>query len=382
MSPLLLCALIATESLVPAPTTTPPEPATTTTTTPTTTPPPPTTTTPDRAGPRIYIVKPALSGMPPSLVATIVSTMAQAIGREGFDVMTADDVKTVLEQQVDLALLGGESDPLALSALATAVGADMLVAAVVTSIDGDTVVQTRLIDPKKGAVLARRELKASEQNNEVLPTIENAARLVLQPLLAVGRASVKVAVSEEGANVVVDGDVVGVSPLDKAVGLTGGLHQIVVTKEGFIRFQETVRVKSGDTLTRDVKLRPSVEFLTNYNASAGLYRTLAWTSTAGVVVGLGVLTAGSVGYVGALDNLAKVTADGEKRIKDEQIPETDPRIAEIRQEQTEASNATIPWSATAITGGVVAGVTVLLATYFWAFGNDPGKYDDVEAAVH
>jgi hypothetical protein len=26
--------------------------------------------------------------------------------------------------------------------------------------------------------------------------------------------------------------------------------------------------------------------------------------------------------------------------------------------------------------------TTIRATYFWAFGNDPSKYADVEAAVH
>ncbi len=389
MSPLLLLLALAHDAVhdvTPAPAavvTEAKEPASSAA--PTSTPPAPGETKPApaaRTGPRIYIVKPALSGLPPSMAATIVSTMAQAIGREGFSVLTADDVKTVIDQQADLSLLGGDADPLALSALATAVGADMLVATVVSSIDGDTVVQTRLIDPKRSTVLARRELKASEQGNEVLPTLEDAARLVLQPLLASGRASVSVAVSEEGANVVVDGDVVGVSPVDLPIGLTGGLHQLVVTKAGFIRFQETLRVKSGDALAREVRLRPSVEFLASYNADAGLYRTLAWVSTVGVVVSAGVLTAGAIGWIGAVDNQAKVNAAAQKEIADKGIDATQPRFNELQTLQTDAQNAVTPWFVAQVAGGVATGVTVLLASYFWAFGDDPSRYADVEAAVH
>lgn len=348
---------------------------------PTTTEAPPPASTTEARGPQIFIVKPALSGMPPSLAATITSTMAQSIGREGFGVLTADDVKTVIDQQADLALLGGDADPLALSALATAVGADYLVAAVVSAVDGDTVVQTRLIEPKKGAVLARRELKASEQNNEVLPTIENAARLVLQPLLADGRANIAFAISEEGANVIVDGDVVGVSPLDKPVGLTGGIHQLTVSKDGFVRFQETVRVKSGDALTREVKLRPSVEYLAAYNSSASLYRTLALVSTVGAVATLATTGVTVVGYFGAIDNAKQVSADAQEEIERDSLNDTSKRFQELQAQRVEAQNQEIYWQGGLIASGVAAGVTTILATYFWAFGNDPDRYADLEETV-
>lgn len=331
---------------------------------------------------RIFIVKPALSGMPPSIAATVTSTMAQAIAREGFNVVTADDVRTIIDQQADLGLLGGDADPLALSALANAVGADMLVAAVVSAVDGDTVVQVRLIDPQRSAVLARRELKASEQNNEVLPTIENAARLVLQPLLAEGRANLSLKASEEGANVVVDGDIVGVTPLTAPIGLSGGIHQIVVSKEGFVRSQETVRVKNGDTLTRDVRLRPSVEFLARYNADAGLYRTLAFVTTAGAVLSGVVVGVGGVGQVMATENSNAVSAAAQKEIDEKGLSDVDPRKQELDAQRTQAINDIYPWQGTWITGAVVFGATSLLAGYFWIFGNDPGRYDDLEAAVH
>jgi hypothetical protein len=366
MNALLLVLALAAD----APTTTTLEP-----------PPAPPTEAPSpvATAPKIYVVKPALSGLPPSLAATIVSTMAQAIAREGFGVLTADDVKTLVDQQADLALLGGDADPLALSALATAVGADMLVAAVVSSVDGDTVVQTRLIDPRRSAVLARRELKASENHDEVLPTIESAARLVLQPLLADGRASIAVVVSEEGANVVVDGDVVGVTPLDAPVGLSGGIHQIVISKEGFVRSQETVRVKSGDALTRDIVLRPSVEYLTKYNADAGLYRTLAWVSTAGAVVSVAATGATLAGYLGAVADADAVAIAAQAEIDKKQLSNESERFQELNTERTEARNASIPWMGGLIASSVAAGVTTIFATYFWAFGDDPGRYADLDA---
>src|SRR5688572_13196567 len=88
-------------------------PATTVTETPTT----PTPKVEEKAGPKIYVVDPALVKLPAALKLTISQTIASSIESEGFAAITRDDVKSVIEQQADLAMLGGDADGAALAAL-------------------------------------------------------------------------------------------------------------------------------------------------------------------------------------------------------------------------------------------------------------------------
>src|SRR5690606_1888541 len=64
----------------------------------------------EKAGPKIYVVDPALVKLPAALKLTVSQTIASSIESEGFAAITRDDVKTVIEQQADLAMLGGDAD--------------------------------------------------------------------------------------------------------------------------------------------------------------------------------------------------------------------------------------------------------------------------------
>lgn len=327
------------------------------------------------SGPKIYVVDPGLVKLPSSLKLTVSQAIASTIESEGFAGITRDDVKTVLAQQADLALLGGDADGAALAALGQAVGAGHIVAAVITAIDGDTLVQARLIDSAKMAVLARRELKASETGGELLRAVADCTRLVLQPLFAEARATLELVVSEEDANVLVDGKQLGVSPVGP-LGLSGGYHLVTVTKVGFVSFQETIKADNGQTIARDVKLRPSLEFLNEYRARASLYRTLAWTTT-GVTV-LGAAAAGGGAYLleQAVKNTLAVQADAQKKIDEGRFADGSRDFVAQQARIVEAQNAQGPWETTTVTGAVVGGVGLLLTSYFWIFGDDPSRYDE------
>jgi hypothetical protein len=290
------------------------------------------------------------------------------VEKEGFDALTRDDVKTVLEQQADLALLGGDADGAALAALGSAVGAQHVIAAVVSSVDGDTVVQLRLIDSSKMSVLARRELRASETGGELLRAVEDCTRLVLQPLFSAGRGTLLLALNEEGADVLVDGKQVAVSPRPPEaviIGLSAGYHLVTASKKGFVSFQETVRVQNGDTLEKTATLVPSVEFLKEYRERNGTYRALAWTTT-----GVGTLAAAAV---------AVSAARVQKEITDNNIANGTAEFAAKQAEVTAARNQELPWAIATPTSAVVLGVGALLAGYFWIFGDDPDRYAPFEA---
>src|SRR4051794_36125692 len=71
-------------------------------------------------------------------------------------------------------------------------------------------------------------------------------------------ATLKFAVSEAGATVVLDGDLIGVTPLSGARSVNLGKHTIVVRKAGFDKVEKTVDVVGGSEMEVAVTLSPEV----------------------------------------------------------------------------------------------------------------------------
>jgi hypothetical protein len=62
--------------------------------------------------------------------------------------------------------------------------------------------------------------------------------------------------STRGARVFVDGDEVGSVPLEQRIKLMPGTHTVKVTKPGFTRFMESVKIRRGRTTRLEVDLFP------------------------------------------------------------------------------------------------------------------------------
>jgi hypothetical protein len=178
--------------------------------------------------------------------------------------------------------------------------------------------------------------------------------------------------SEEGANVYVDEALVGVTPLQGGLMLSGGHHLIAVEKAGFIRYAEALRVDAGAQLTRELRLLPSLEFLEEYRATNGLLRTLAWTSTA--AAGISGVVAGVTwgGFILAREEQDRVTA---KWVARQPIPSTDQEQA--TQEVNDAEQTALQWSYGIGVAGPAFLITATAAGAFWIFGDDPTRYDDL-----
>jgi tetratricopeptide (TPR) repeat protein len=67
-------------------------------------------------------------------------------------------------------------------------------------------------------------------------------------------ASVKIRVSEEDAEVSIDGVVIGVSPLFQAIRVSAGRRKIVVQKEGFAPYEKTLDLAGRDKEAISVEL--------------------------------------------------------------------------------------------------------------------------------
>ncbi len=93
----------------------------------------------------------------------------------------------------------------------------------------------------------------------VTPEARTAAQDALGAIRALV-ASLKVTVSESGAEVLVDGQSVGTTPLPSALALDLGQHRLTVQKPGFETFEQTVDVPGGAEVPVHVSLRATRHF--------------------------------------------------------------------------------------------------------------------------
>lgn len=329
---------------------------------------------------RLFVVEPHLSGLNAALSSSVLAAVGQAAQEEGLTVLTRDDVTDILTHAADLALLGSDADGPSLAMLGEKVGADYLLTSTVSQVDDDTVIHTRLVKVATSAVLVRREVRASQQGG-LMPALRAAAQLALAPVFAHLKGTLTVRVSEEGANVLVDDDLVGTSPV-AALTLPGGVHTVAVTKEGFIREARTFRMTKGAALVEEFTLRPSVEFLEAYRAKNGLYRTLAWTTTGLALPLVAGALGGALGWMHFNGESERLAADVAARQLPEYVPNPqggtplkNPELVAAEEQRTALGTQAV-WSSAiggvAGVGGLVSGV---LAGYFWIFGDDPQRYD-------
>lgn len=326
------------------------------------------------AAPSLFVVQPKLVGLPDTARGAIEEAVAQAAVDEGLTVMSQSDVAELLQQHAQLQLLGGDSDELSLMALGQTVGAKHLLAATVTRLGDATTVFFRLIDVSANEVIGRTELAAADFDDDLLATVKAGAKLCLNAVFRNLRGTVALTVSEEGADVKLDGDIVGATPLPKRLDLTGGTHLLGISKEGFIRHQQTLRITGGEALSFDVLLRPSPEYAKNWRATHGTRRMLAW---AGTIVGVVMLAATGGSWVmldGANAETNRLTGEYESLPEDQKAL----RLNEFEAQRSASANrarnfsiATIGFGAGAVVAGLVGGAG-------WVFGEDPARYEAFE----
>jgi hypothetical protein len=67
--------------------------------------------------------------------------------------------------------------------------------------------------------------------------------------------TLRVEVSSPGAAILIDGQEVGLSPMDVPQRVEPGRHVVVVRREGYLTATETVTVRAGKRVTRQIRLR-------------------------------------------------------------------------------------------------------------------------------
>jgi hypothetical protein len=202
----------------------------------------------------------------------------------------------------------------------------------------------------------------------LLDEVKNAAYQVVEDILESRSGTVLLSVSEEGADVSVNGKTIGVSPLDK-LQLPAGPRDVRISKKGFIHWARTIQVKPSEIQMVEASLIPSASFIEAYESRARTLRTWAWIT-------LGTFVACEAAAIG----LRTYTYFEYDPIEDEYNADDFNETHEIsRQEffnlhKDEMDRAEImDYSALGLgIAGVVAGV---LSLYFFMEGDDPSRYE-------
>lgn len=242
----------------------------------------------------------ATSELPQDFVGSLSSLIAQELERMGpFAAMASQDVLQMVTFETMRQQLGCDAGASCLAEIGGALGADYMVSGNLSVVGGSYLLQLQLLDLQSSTVTARIGRDYSGPPSGLLDEVRVATRLLVRDILAKKSGQLAVGAAEEGATVVLDDVVVGVTPLAQPLTVGGGAHTLVVEKRGFVRFARDVTVAEAQETRVEVLLQPSADFVTDYREHASFKRKLAW---AGIIGGGVALAAGGILYAkGASD---------------------------------------------------------------------------------
>lgn len=315
---------------------------------------------------------------------------------DAFQVLSAEDVRQMLAIERGRQLVGVAVNQEA-SALGKSLGARNVVVGSITRVGTGLTVDLRLLDSTAAKVVSHRSLGPLDMAR-VARGLPGIAQELVGPLLAAEQGELLVRTREEAAEVLVDGTLVGTTPL-AAVKLPRGLHRLEVRKEGFISSSAPVRIEHGQVRVQEVVLVPSPEFADAWKERHGRLRLGAYLATG---VAVAALTGGVL-----LDRLST-----QPKYENEFVPrqlwlQTQAASGSQAEPKSVSSNpaASAVWAACGedpagcqqeaadlqgriqLQQGVTLGllgvgvVAAGTAAYLWLTGKDPNRYSGLVAGV-
>ncbi|MEO1170428.1 MAG: PEGA domain-containing protein [Myxococcota bacterium] len=214
---------------------------------------------------------------------------------------TLDDLRAV-SPGVASALDACDGSPTCLLEIVAAVGWDGLLLGNLAGLGEERVINLRHISARNGETLGSQAVQASGDERELIVQIRGAAVQLLAPERYVG--TVRFDVPAPGIQVIVDGELIGSSPLARPEReLSVGRHAVEASGEGRVPFSEMVEVRYGETRTITIDLPAN----TLYVGGGTPYYARWWTWT---LAGAGVAGLGLGGYFAYLQRDAVNDIEG------------------------------------------------------------------------
>jgi len=308
-------------------------------------------------------------GVEPALARNLTDLLTEKVRELGmFQVTSTDDIRDMIKFQEDRRLSGCESDVACLVEIGGALGVEYMIAGTVGKLGETYLLHLRLIHITKAKVLGSASLDTETLGAEVIDKLARAVRQLTRTLRRGKSGFLSVHANEEGARVMLDGKLVGTTPLP-LMKVSGGMHDVELVKDGFVTWANEVELTPGEQATVNAILVPSAKFRDEFASRERTRRYFAWG-----LLGLGVASAaGSAAfYVLAADK-----AD-ESRTKTSEL-EARPNDTALRNEISEVNDAgrtqyVLYWVLMGSTVAASAGSLYLLLT-----GEDPARYEMFDA---
>ncbi len=242
----------------------------------------------------------ALGGVTPEIGSSLETLLTQELG-----LLTADVVPSSIsraKQRRWRSVRNCQGANRCLAALARLLNADFIVAGSIASLGKTYVVSLKLVN-RAGRLLRRFSLPFTGQREKLIEAVRIAAYKLVAPNQVVG--SLQVVVDHPGAEVLMDGRKVGVSPLQRALtGIKVGRHTIVIRHPAYLPLTRTIQIRFQKTTKVQIHL---VEPKKNYVHLKGgtvvrdhpipfYSKWWFWTAVSVAAVGLGALSGWAIGH--------------------------------------------------------------------------------------
>jgi len=312
-------------------------------------------------------------GAPPELAQNLTDIVAGTLSSLAvFEVLSRSDIEQMIAFEQEKQMFGCENDTSCLAEIGGALGVSLLVTGSIGKVGNSFILSLILTDTAKAEVLAREQRTVAKADD--LPgQAEGAARFLVRKLLAGQQGFLVIEASESGAEVELDGRVIGMTPLPRQT-LAGGPHKLRLAKKGFITWARDILIEKEQVAVVDASMAPSLEFIEAYDSEARTWRLLAYG-----VGGLGLAGIG-FGIGGWLYNNNRAAAFNDDVAAAGCVANGGVQPSGNCTELFAKDRKSIESFHTAVVAsGVVGTVALAAGVFFWAQGPAPGLYDRYKA---
>jgi hypothetical protein len=326
-------------------------------------------TAPAASKPRLWVAPVVANGVAPDLLVALNEAVASEAGQVGsFEVMTESDMAQILSVEQRKQLMGC-ADPSCVTDLGKVANVDRVLTCVAAAVNEDVQVTCRVLGVKEAAQLASRDRKVVGKSMAVAEAARAVVGLVLTGQARERRGLVQLKVSEPGASVMVDGRVVGSSPIKEPFHVDEGRREILVKKGGYATWRTTVEVQAGTYTALDADLSATRTFQLWPFAIASFLLT---SFALGPGVGLGLAAGGAAdcyywGRINPYDIPSRLPGKPLEPVLSKtspvchKLPVANPAYKERPIDQFQFEDRQNQWMAAAVLSNVLYGVAGVVA---------------------
>lgn len=312
-----------------------------------------------------------------SAVSGVVANELQRLGL--FQVTTSDQVKDLISLERQKQLLGG-GEGAGAAEIGNTLNVRYLVTGEVNRLKGakETIISLQLVllDATDGKRVSS-ELVNAKTEGELVSLVSPATVKLMAKVLAGRTGTFYVQVAEAGAQVKVDDNLRGTTPLAGRMELPAGPHILSIEKDGFVSYQKEIRIKPGEHREENVSMEPSPDFIQRYEASATRYRVGGYVSVglaAAGIAGAGFLQYRNQSIYGDAKTENTFAYHQNKVIEGFEEEGDVNHRARANTLKAQIEQGTM---LTYVAVGVAA-ASGIAATYFFIAGDPPGRYSKFE----